>query len=387
MTKSFMQKLRQRNMVAGKPMMKPVSSKRPLRVTYNPKVGGSFTRTLAPVRGINRIDMPPVGVMSAAPVALSRNVKSGRPNQVYLKNGDCFITHREYIQDIVATTGTPSAFNVTGFAINPGQVAVFPWLAGVASRFESYCFESLRFEYETEAPSTLGGSVILTVDYDASDPAPATKQVAMSYADAVRSAPWEPSEHTSKFESLSKQKTYFVRPAAVPAGADIKTYDTGNLFVVTQGVTTASATCGELYVTYRVKLMTPLFDQTNTSSGSIKGLGSAGAPWFGSTPTAVGGIGIVSSASFVTVSGLIVGQEYSLAEYITGTVITEVAYTSTSITTVTSAGVVNGAATAGILFQTFIALATTVILTIQSSYATQTAHDLVVSQMSAAAGF
>jgi len=386
MTKTLSQKARARSQ--GKP------KRGPLRVTYNMKNGGSSSRMIIPrppriprgrampVRGINRIDMPPVGIMSAAPVALSRNVKSGRPMRIYQTNGDCIISHREYIQDITASTGNPSIFSVTGFAINPGQSAVFPWLSGVASRFESYCFEQLRFEYETEAPSTLGGSVILTVDYDAADLAPATKQVAMSYADAVRSAPWEPSEHTSKIESLTKQKTYFVRPAGLPAGNDIKTYDTGNLFVVTQGVTTASATCGELYVTYRVKLMTPLFDQTALGSGTIFGKsGLSSAALFGTTQTITGGIVITVNAagSIFTCTGFIIGQEYAIYQYVTGTVIAVGAgLTFTGATDISNiASTLSAAATSAIFIATFIATATTVVVT-SGLTATTVASDYIV---------
>jgi len=100
------------------------------------------------------------GMSKAAPVARTRIVKTGAPRMMTLRNGDCLIAHREYIQDITAATGSPSTFQATQFALNPGQVATFPWLSNVAKNFESYRFKKLRFHYETEAPSSLGGCLV-----------------------------------------------------------------------------------------------------------------------------------------------------------------------------------------------------------------------------------
>jgi len=181
-----------------------------------------------------------------------------------MKNGDCHIIHREYVSDINASSGTPSNFSVTPFAVNPGQPSTFQWLSKVAANFESYKFNKLKFDYETEAPTSLGGTLMLTLDYDATDPAPVSKQQAMAYRGSVRSAPWTPCCHSSLHEDLSKNKTYFVRPGSQPANTDIKLYDVGNLFVMSKGVTTADAALGELYVDYDVMLMTPIYEPTPT---------------------------------------------------------------------------------------------------------------------------
>jgi hypothetical protein len=187
-----------------------------------------------------------------------------------LRNGDCQVTHREYVGEISANAGgPPTTFNVQSFAINPGLQSLFPWLSKIASNFESYNFSKLKFCYETEAPSSLGGTLVLAVDYDALDAAPVSKQQALAYRSSVRSAPWNDCCHTSGAEDLHKFKSRFIRTGAVPATADLKTYDVGNLFTITQGVTTASATCGELYVEYSVHLMTPVFDFPVPQAGGL----------------------------------------------------------------------------------------------------------------------
>lgn len=211
-------------------------------------------------RNTNNTNQGPIS--RTAPVATSKNTKTQRPKMRTMKNGDCHIIHREYISDINASSGSPSVFSVTPFPVNPGQSSTFQWLSKVASNFESYKFNKLKFDYETEAPTSLGGTLMLTLDYDATDPPPVSKQQAMAYRGSVRSAPWTPCCHTSILEDLSKNKSYFVRPGSQPANTDIKLYDVGNLFVISKGVTTADAALGELYVDYDVMLMTPIYEPT-----------------------------------------------------------------------------------------------------------------------------
>ncbi len=234
----------------------------------------------------------------SAPVALTRVRTTNKPKMITMANGDCRIIHREYVGEIVAGTGTPTPFTVASYPLNPGQVATFQWLSRVAVNYESYAFSALCFEYGTEAPSSLGGTLVLSVDYDASDPAPVSKQQAMAYRSSVRSAPWKECEHSSLPEDLKKSKTNFVRPGAQPPNTDIKTYDIGNLFVATQNATTSAATCGELWVSYDVTLMTPVYENggglvpVGGFIGSVGGAGCTPANPFGTNaavdPTAYG---------------------------------------------------------------------------------------------------
>jgi hypothetical protein len=202
-----------------------------------------------------------------APTAMSRSSVTRKPNIKSLPNGDCRIRHREYIQDISANTGTPSTFKVESLDLNPGRATTFPWLSQVAQWFEKYKFERLHFDYETEAPSTLGGTLVLAVDYDASDQAPISKQQAMAYQNSARSSPWNMCKHISSRENLSQQKAYFVRSRTLGANCDIKLYDVGKLHVISQGITTASAELGELYVDYDVVLQTPALNGICISGG------------------------------------------------------------------------------------------------------------------------
>lgn len=329
------------------------------------------------------------GYMASAPVSRTRFVKTSAPRMMSLRNGDCIVTHREYIQDITAFTGSPSTFQSTSFALNPGQVATFPWLSNVARNFESYRFRKLHFRYETEAPSSLGGTLVMSVDYDSTDPAPLTKQQAMAYRNAVRSAPWEPCCHTSMREDLSKLKSMFVRPGAQPANTDIKLYDVGNLFVCTQNVTTASAVCGELYVEYEVELLTPIWENSFGVSGVLEALintpgQGAAAPWGTAPLTGLGSIQLSNPGNtVVSVAGLVVGQEYSIGTFVTGTVMSGWVVTASAGATGRRGSVVmdfNAGATNGMNVQTIIASATSCIITYSAITATTvTQADLFIA--------
>lgn len=257
------------------------------------------------------------GPMSAAPVSQTRMVRTGRPSVVTLRNGDCRIVHREYIGEIVAGAGAGTPFNVSSYPLNPGQASVFPWMSKIAANFESYVFNKLHFDYETEAPSSLGGTLVMAVDYDSVDAVPSNKQQALAYRGSVRSAPWNPCSHTSIREDLHKQKTNYVRFGPQPAATDLKTYDIGNLFVITQGVTTASATCGELYVEYDVLLKTPVFEPVvpngsfTNSSGTLVTTGN----FLGAVANLVSSGSILITApsnNVVQLTGLQVGSEISV---------------------------------------------------------------------------
>lgn len=202
-----------------------------------------------------------------APVARTQVRVVNNPKVRNGPAGDVTVTHREYINEIAGSV----AFAVNTFSVNPGLPGVFPWLSGIAQRYESYRFNSLKFCFETEAATSATGSLVMAIDYDADDPAPDSKTQAMSYRSSVRSAPWAACCLTSKKEDLSKRASYYVRGGALNANEDQKLYDTGNLYVCTQSQA-GTTVIGELYVEYQVHLMTP---QIGSPS-----LGSAVYGWF-----------------------------------------------------------------------------------------------------------
>jgi len=181
---------------------------------------------------------------------------------------DMVIEETEYIGEIVVAN-QPN-FNNVAFPINPGQATTFPWLSTIAKNFEKYQFEKLVFFYKKEVSefATAGqtGKVIFMVDFDASDAPPTTKQQmedTIPHADAMPSQsfslPLAPRDLAPR-----ANEARFIRVGGLPGNSDIKTYDVGNLNAATIAVL-ANGAVGELHVGYRVRLIKPVLESTNSA--------------------------------------------------------------------------------------------------------------------------
>lgn len=188
----------------------------------------------------------------SVPVAEGKVSRVNAPKIQAMKDGDCQISHREYLGDLAGSV----AFTANTYSINPGLPATFPWLSAIAQRYESYRFRSLKFEFETQAATTTTGTVALAVDYDANDAAPDTKAQVLTYRDTVRSPPWKSCCFTAAREDLGKRSSYYVRNGSLGTSQDITLYDVGSLYACTQAQAGTTAV-GELYVEYDIHLMTP----------------------------------------------------------------------------------------------------------------------------------
>jgi hypothetical protein len=248
----------------------------------------------------NNLRMPQV-VRELAPVAHGLQYRSKAPNFKQTSRDSIIVRHREYLQDVSGSV----AFTAITYSINPALIGTFPWLYSVANQYESYLFRKLHFIYEPACSTSTAGTIILCVDYDATDAAPSTKSQAMTYHNAVRSAAWEPVCYKAAVEDLSKFKRRYTRAGALPANADVKMYDVGNLFLCTS-IETGTAIIGELYVEYEVELQTP---QQNAIAGQQIGSAylTAGGTFatatpFGSTPVVTAQTGGVWSIGLVGTS-------------------------------------------------------------------------------------
>jgi hypothetical protein len=178
------------------------------------------------------------------------------------------VSESEFVAAV--TVANQPNFNVTSYGINPGNSTLFPWLSTIASRFEKYTFTRLNFIYKKEVSefATAGqtGKVIMSVDFDASDPPPGTKQ---QMEDTVPHSDAMPSQSFAlnlQSKDLANPATIarYVRIAGLPGGSDIKTYDVGNFNIATQGIL-ANNEVGELHVNYTVKFEKPVLENSITA--------------------------------------------------------------------------------------------------------------------------
>jgi hypothetical protein len=160
------------------------------------------------------------------------------------------------------------AFTETQFPINPGQAVMFPRESQEAKLWEMYEFDELAFEFRTainQFATNAYGRVTVGVDFDASDPAPATLSQAEISRPVAAGLPYE-----SIFLRLRKSdmngwmKRHFVRPGNLPGAADIKMYDIGVLNVGTQGNVNANA-IGELWVHFRGRYYNQVLESTSSA--------------------------------------------------------------------------------------------------------------------------
>jgi len=288
-----------------------------------------------------------------APLARTRTMKTGTPSMSqsgFASDGRIRVTHREYLGDILGSV----AFTVNKFSINPGLNTTFPWLAPIANQYESYLIRKMSFEYETQKSANTSGTIMLGVDYDASDANPVSKQQLMSYHDSVRSAVWSECKFVCDIRDLQKFGVQrYLRGGVLAANLDVKTFDVGNLFVATQGCADATA-IGELYVTYDLELITPQSDPAGealSESANISSLGTISrTACFGLTPTIVGGLPVTALSSTLTFNRV---GNYLLTNLIGGTVLTGTSPTITGTATTTyKFGVANAAADT--LIQTYL---------------------------------
>jgi hypothetical protein len=216
-----------------------------------------------------------------APVAQSFMSQTGRAI-VGNSSGNTIVSHSEYIADVTPTVAT---YEVTSIPINPGISSTFRWLSTMAAAYEKYRFRSLVFEYRPSVGTATAGTVILSPDYDPTDPAPQTKQRAMAAQGTVRSAVWENSRLDIPLDRMSLER--YTRFQGDSSGEDLKLYDLMNLHVATIA---AASFMGEIHVTYTIELITPQHNTqedsdawVNTTGGSCVATALFGTPgvWVG----------------------------------------------------------------------------------------------------------
>lgn len=183
------------------------------------------------------------------------------------------IEEDEYIAEINGSV----SFATTSYAINPGQSATFPWAYKIAGLYERYVFERLEFYYRREvseyATNGQTGKVMLSIDYDASDSPPSTKQQVEDTIPHIDGMPCVEQIllRADPKELLGLPGGRYVRPSTLPVNTDIKTYDSGTLYVSTYGCANTNV-IGELRVRYRCRLTVPVLE-----SGSTVPAGQAGS--------------------------------------------------------------------------------------------------------------
>jgi len=188
------------------------------------------------------------------------------------KDGSIVVMYREYIMDIV-TSPTVGLFQIQNLAINPGIDDCFPWLSTLALAYEEWQVFGMLFEFKTTSGSVTTsqalGEICMSTEYNPYNAPFSSKQQMLQSIFSVSSVPSCDVIHPIECDIHQTREVFNIRDgSATPANADIRMYDIGRFSVATVGSPSASATLGELYVTYHIKLNKPRFNIVGASQGT-----------------------------------------------------------------------------------------------------------------------
>lgn len=283
-------------------------------------------------------------------VAQNRTTRSGRAKVTTTSDGVVF-EHTEKFADVVEAI----SFSPTAFFINPGNASMFPWLSGQAHGYQEFIIEHLEVQYVAKAGSSTAGSVMMGCDYDVESPLPVNDVAMDAYIGTAEFAPWKNAvwrADAKSLKALSNQK-YILQGYAVN---DLKTYCPGNFIVAVMDGVGSTAKWGKLWVSYRIRLLTPQMTASGPSprltGGAVYGGGTvSAADCLGTAPTldpqAVG-LGLVNRNTSTTWNvQLPAPGQYMCVVILVGTGITGPAVSSytNGVTVATVLNVVDGTAT------------------------------------------
>lgn len=237
------------------------------RSSYSKKRRAPRTRS----RGVKRMRIP-------ASHAYSRSVK--RPG-VGSRRNTLVVTNREYVDKVVTQT---SGFDVAiNEVVNPGNVAMFPWLSKIANNFETYKFNRLSFEYEPHCSSATRGGIAMYMDHDVSDPVANSWQEATSNASCIHGSAFVKHVHSARAQDLRTKGQY--RHVQLSTATGDRHEDVGRFLLCNDIAQAGDETWGKVYVSYSVELYTPQAGDLTGGSGSISHIGGTTKPVIAFTST------------------------------------------------------------------------------------------------------
>jgi hypothetical protein len=172
------------------------------------------------------------------------------------------IRHREFLGEIRSST----AFTVqASYELNPGNASTFPWLSGIANKFQEFKFRGVVFHYIPSSGSAISGTspslgtVMLQTTYRSSDVAPSSKVEMLNEYCANEVVPHEPMAHPIECDPKENPfNVMYVRTGSPPAGDSKLMYDLGVTHVATTGQLASGNAIGDMWVSYEVELKKPI---------------------------------------------------------------------------------------------------------------------------------
>jgi len=198
------------------------------------------------------------------------------------------VCHSEFLGDVRAS----NVFTATEYNVQPGLARSFPWLWNVARNFQEYALLGMVVHYKPSSGMISGtdpslGMVILGTEYNVNAAGFDSKVQMETSQFCTSTVPFEPMTHPIECARGSNLlQTLLVRGDIAPTGGTLQLYDWCKFTIATQGMPLAAGnyTCGELWVSYHVRLKKPIQVLSGTPASyshlvtSPTNTGAAGAP-------------------------------------------------------------------------------------------------------------
>lgn len=165
------------------------------------------------------------------------------------------VKHKEYLGDVITSSGSIGAFNSKKYTVNPGNIITFPWLNPISLQYDQYKPLGIIFEFvstasETSTSASLG-SVIMSTNYDVTDPDPLNKADMLNRAYSSETKMSQNMLHGLECDPLELQTNLYYCSAYKTTNLDPREFDMANFYVATQGGSLPVNTIvGSLYVHY-----------------------------------------------------------------------------------------------------------------------------------------
>lgn len=184
-------------------------------------------------------------------------------------NQSVVVRHKEFVTEVRGA----QAFTVRqSFDINPGVVGTFPWLAGIASRFQEYRIRGMVWHYVPTSGNAVAstnaalGTVMLQTSYRSNDSPPANKIELLNEYWSSEAVPSEAFCHPIECDPKENPfNVQYIRSGAVPDGDSELMYDLGVTHLCVSGQQVDDTVLGDLWVTYEIELKKPIVESNVTN--------------------------------------------------------------------------------------------------------------------------
>lgn len=203
----------------------------------------------------------------------------------------------EYLGDLISS-GTQGAFSIQNFPINPALETTFPKLSQFLVNYDQYVIEGMYFEFRSMSADSLNstntalGQVIMACNYNVLQPIYKSKQEMEEYEGGTSVVPSQSLKYFIECDrAQSPMDILYTRQGAIPANADLRMYDLGNMQIATNGLQGQNVNLGEIWVCFQIaglksKIFTGLGNYNNALDVYYSSYTNA-SPLGGATPTTV----------------------------------------------------------------------------------------------------